>query len=95
MMNLLQRLYFDKNIIIMNVFKEFFYFRKVFKYGVFMKKIVGRIEKVGNFEFFEKDVLVILLKSLLSFFFDSGDSGVIVLIKFQGEFYGIGIIYGG
>lgn len=95
MMNSLQRSYFDKNITITNVPKELLHFRKVFKYGASTKKTVGRIEKVGNFELFEKDVLAILPKSPLSFFSDSGDSGAIVLTKFQGEFYGIGIIYGG
>lgn len=94
-MNSLQRSYFDKNITITNVPKELLHFRKVFKYGASTKKTVGRIEKVGNFELFEKDVLAILPKSPLSFFSDSGDSGAIVLTKFQGEFYGIGIIYGG
>lgn len=69
MMNSLQRSYFDKNITITNVPKELLHFRKVFKYGASTKKTVGRIEKVGNFELFEKDVLAILPKSPLSFFF--------------------------
>lgn len=39
--------------------------------------------------------MVILLVDLEKFFFMNGDSGVVVLIIFNGKYYGVGVIYGG
>lgn len=39
--------------------------------------------------------MVILLFDLERFFFMNGDSGVIVLIKFDKKYYGVGVIFGG
>lgn len=39
--------------------------------------------------------MIILLDDFECYFFINGDSGVIVLIIFDGKYYGIGVIYGG
>lgn len=39
--------------------------------------------------------MIILLDDFECFFFINGDSGVIVLIIFDGKYFGIGLIYGG
>lgn len=54
----------------------------------------GWIRRINDFQLFERDVWVIKLKLFGSLFFDEGDSGVIVLIRFEGKFYGVGMIYG-
>lgn len=39
--------------------------------------------------------MVILLVDFERVFFMKGDSGVIVLMIFNGKYYGVGVIYGG
>lgn len=51
-------------------------------------------KKISNFEFFERDVLVIILKLLVILFLDEGDSGVIVVISINKMYYGIGMVFG-
>lgn len=57
--------------------------------------IVGVIEKIDYFRIFDRDVLLIMLKKLQKLFFEEGDSGVVVFIKFKGKYYVIGMIFGG
>lgn len=94
-LNILQTSILNERIQIEEISKEYLNDRKVFKYGAATQRTEGFIEKVDDFEIYGRDVLVIVPEDSESLFSASGDSGAIVLTRFNGQNYGIGMIFGG
>lgn len=95
MLHLLQRTIFDENVIISDFSREIHEYRKVFKYGASTKLTFGTIEKIDNFRIFDRDVLLIIPKKSEKSFSEEGDSGAVVLTKFERKYHAIGMILGG
>lgn len=86
--------YFDENILIKKDSEAKLDNRVVFKYGAKTQTTYGWIRRINDFQLFERDVWVIKPKPPGSSFSDEGDSGAIVLTRFEGKLYGVGMIYG-
>lgn len=97
LINSLQKTRFDKKIIIQEISNQILLNKKVFKYGAGTQKTVGWIAKIDNFELYGRNVMAILpnRSNLSNLFSDKGDSGAIVLTKIKGEYYAVGMIFGG
>lgn len=86
--------HFDENILIEKVSEAELDNRVVFKYGAASQTTYGLIRRINDFQLFERDVWVIKPKPPGSLFSKEGDSGAIVLTRFNGKLYGVGMIYG-
>lgn len=91
----LQRSILDEHVTISEFSRETLEYRKVFKYGARTHFTVGAIEKIDHFRIFDRDVLLIMPKKSQKSFSEEGDSGAVVLTKFQGQYHAIGMIFGG
>lgn len=95
MINSLQKTFFNEYITIEDIPKDNLCYRQVFKYGAATHKTYGLIEKIDHFQLFGSDVMAILPVDSEKPFSTNGDSGAIVLTILNGEYHGVGVIYGG
>lgn len=92
--NSLKQTIFNEQIKIESIPKNDLLKRQVFKYGATSKHTSGFINQVDYFELFDTDVMAISSEDSEPIFSKSGDSGAIVLTKFDGQCHGIGVLYG-
>ncbi|XP_062588441.1 uncharacterized protein LOC134250104 [Saccostrea cucullata] len=88
---------YDENVFIQQLTKTFLSYRKVFKFGATTGETTGRIEKIDNFEMFDKEVMIILPENRedpQKKFSEEGDSGAIVLTRDMNRLYAVGMVYG-
>lgn len=88
----------NQQIIVGEISKEDLRDRYVFKFGATTERTAGHIGVIDDFQMFGEEVMTILpsrSECPRNLFSDRGDSGAIVLTKFQGKLYGIGVVYGG
>lgn len=95
MINSLKRTVFDEHITIDEIPKQNLLYRKVIKYGAATQETCGSITKIDNFQLFGNDVMAILPLDSERPFSTNGDSGAIVLTKFDKKYHGVGVIFGG
>lgn len=93
--NTLIKYIYNENVKVDELSKEMLVDRMVFKYGAATHVTYGFIQQVGDFQLFERDVMVIKSKNRDETFSLPGDSGAIVLTRCGNELYGIGMVIGG
>lgn len=85
---------YGENVKVDELSKEMLVDRKVFKFGATTGTTCGFIQQVGDFQLFEKDVMVIKSKNRDRPFSLPGDSGAVILTRCGDELYGIGMVIG-
>lgn len=90
----LKKYIFEENVKVDELSKEMLLDRMVFKYGAATHTTFGFIQQFGDFQLFERDVLVIKSKNRDEAFSQPGDSGAVVLTRCGDELYAIGMVVG-
>lgn len=92
--NSLVKYIYGENVKVDELSKEMLVDRMVFKYGATTHTTFGFIQKIGDFQLFERDVMVIKPKNRDEAFSQHGDSGAVVLTRCGDGLYGIGMVIG-